>query len=139
FVKVHPGLTRAEYDAAVEAADAASIDLAGHVPEDVGVLRAIEARQATIDHLDGFVQYLLPRQSGSPPAAGFFGLDVADRADPANIPAAAAATAAAGVWIVPTQTLIEHWAAPTPTAAELAARPEMRYVPPAMRAQWLRA
>src|SRR5690606_31265342 len=39
----------------------------------------------------------------------------------------------------PTQTLIEHWAAPSPTAEELAARPEMRYVPPAMREQWLRA
>ena len=140
FVKVHPGLTRAEYDAAVDAAEAAGIDLAGHVPEAVGVLRAIEARQATIDHLDGYVQFLLPEQSESgTPAAGFFGLGIADLADRSKIPAAAAATAAAGVWVVPTQTLIEHWAAPSPTAEELAARPEMRYVPPAMRQQWLRA
>ena len=54
FVKVHPGPTRAEYDAAVEAARASGIKLAGHVPADVGVRRAIEARQATIDHLDGW-------------------------------------------------------------------------------------
>jgi imidazolonepropionase-like amidohydrolase len=41
FVKVHPGPTRAEYDAAVQAGAASGIELAGHVPADVGVQRAI--------------------------------------------------------------------------------------------------
>lgn len=138
FVKVHPGLTREEYDAAVAAAAEAGIDLAGHVPDAVGVLRALEARQATIDHLDGYVQLLLPEAAGGLDA-GFFGLGVADRVDRARIQSAVAATVAAGVWNVPTHTLIEHWAAPEPSAAELAVRAEMRYVPAPMRAQWLRA
>jgi imidazolonepropionase-like amidohydrolase len=137
FVKVHPGPTRDEYAAAVRAGNESGIELAGHVPADVGVLRALEARQATIDHLDGYVEALVPedrREDG-----GFFGLDLADRADRGKIPELVAATLAAGTWNVPTQTLIEHWPAPSPTLDELLARPEMAYVPPQMRAQWANA
>jgi imidazolonepropionase-like amidohydrolase len=137
FVKLHPGLTREEFDAAVEAAREAGIALAGHVSEDVGVARALEARQATIDHLDGYVRYLVPdAEAGSAPG-GFFGLNLADRVDVERIPDAAEATRAAGVYNVPTQTLLEHWAAPSPTVEELAARPEMAYVSPETRRQWI--
>ena len=48
FVKVHPGPTRAEYDAAVQAGAASGIKLAGHVPADVGVLRANSVRRCSI-------------------------------------------------------------------------------------------
>ncbi|HEY8520700.1 MAG TPA: amidohydrolase family protein [Gammaproteobacteria bacterium] len=137
FVKVHPGPTRAEYDAAVQAAQSVGIELAGHVPEDVGVMRAIEARQATIDHLDGYVQFLVPEEKRGP--AGFFGLALADAVDRSRIPAAVSATVSAGVWNVPTQTLIDHFAAPSPTVEELLARPEMAYVSPQTREQWAAA
>ena len=139
FVKLHPGLTREEFDAAVEAAAEAGIDLAGHVSEDVGVGRALEAGQATIDHLDGYVQYLVPQDAAADAPAGFFGIGLANRVDAGRIPAAARATRDAGVWNVPTQTLIEHWAAPRPSAVQLAARPEMAYVPAATRQQWIAA
>lgn len=137
FVKVHPGPTRAEYDAAAAAGAASGIALAGHVPAGVGVLRALEARQATIDHLDGYVEALVPesRRAGG----GFFGLGIADAADRSGIPALVAATVSAGVWNVPTQTLIEHWPAPSPTLDELLARPEMAYVSPTTREQWAQA
>ncbi len=137
FVKVHPGPSRASYDAAVQAAAESGTTLAGHVPASVGVLRAIEARQVTIDHLDGYVEALAPperRDNG-----GFFGLDLADAADPAGIPALVAATRDAGVWNVPTMTLIEHWPATRPTLDELLARPEMAYVSPQTREQWANA
>jgi imidazolonepropionase-like amidohydrolase len=134
FVKVHPGPTRAEYDAAAAAAAASGIELAGHVPADVGVLRAIEAKQATIDHLDGYVEALVPEERRA--QGGFFGLNLADAADRSRIPAVVAATVAAGVWNVPTQTLVEHWPAPSPTLDELLARPEMAYVSPQTRDQW---
>ena len=137
FVKVHPGPTRAEYDAAVRAGGESGIALAGHVPADVGVLRAIEARQATIDHLDGYVEQLVPE--GRRGQGGFFGLDVANAVDRSRIPGVVAATVAAGVWNVPTQTLIEHWPAPSPTLDELLARPEMAYVSPQTREQWANA
>jgi imidazolonepropionase-like amidohydrolase len=132
FVKVHPGPTRAEYDAAVEAGAASGIALAGHVPADVGVMRAIEAKQATIDHLDGYVEALAPADRRA--QGGFFGLALADVADRSRLPALVAATVSAGVWNVPTQTLIEHWPAPSPTVDELLARPEMAYVSPEARA-----
>jgi len=137
FVKVHPGPTRAEYDAAAQAAAASGIELAGHVPADVGVQRAIEAKQATIDHLDGYVEALVPAERRA--QGGFFGLNLAGDADRSRIPALVSATVAAGVWNVPTQTLIEHWPAPSPTVDELLARPEMAYVSPQTRMGWANA
>jgi imidazolonepropionase-like amidohydrolase len=131
FVKVHPGPSRAEYDAAIDAAAASGIALAGHVPADVGVMRAIEAKQATIDHLDGYVEALAPEERRS--QGGFFGLALADVADRSRLPALVAATVSAGVWNVPTQTLIENWPTSSPTVDELLARPEMAYVSPEAR------
>lgn len=137
FVKVHPGPSRAAYDAAVEAARQSNIRLAGHVPADVGLERALEARQATVDHLDGYVEAMAPASRRSD--AGFFGLNLADAADRSRIPALVTATIDHSVWVVPTQTLIEHWPAPEPSVDALLARPEMRYVSPQMRQQWANA
>jgi imidazolonepropionase-like amidohydrolase len=58
LLKIHPGLTLEEYDAMVEAANEVGITFGGHVPEDVGVIHAIESGQITIDHVDGYVSYL---------------------------------------------------------------------------------
>lgn len=58
LLKIHPGLTLEEYDAMVEAANEVGITFGGHVPEDVGVIHAIESGQVTIDHVDGYVRYL---------------------------------------------------------------------------------
>src|SRR5690606_32831819 len=110
FVKVHPGPSRAAYDAAVAAARDSGIRLAGHVPAEVGLQHALQAGQATIDHLDGYVEALAPPERRAD--AGFFGLDLADAADRRRIPELVDATVRAGVWNVPTQTLIEHWPAP---------------------------
>ncbi len=134
FVKVHPGPTRAAYDAAAQAAAESGTTLAGHVPADVGLLRALEAGQVSIDHLDGYVEALVPE--GQRGDAGFFGLGLAEVVDLDRLPGLVAATVAAGAWNVPTQTLIEHWPAPTPTLDELLARPEMAYVSPQTRTQW---
>jgi len=139
FVKLHPGLTREEFDAAVEAAREAGIVLAGHVSEDVGVARALEARQATIDHLDGYAQYLVPEEERRGIEPGFFGINLGHAIDEARIAQAVEVTVAARVYNVPTLTLLEHWGAPTPTVDELMARAEMAYVSPAQRQQWRQA
>lgn len=137
FVKVHPGPSRAAYDAAVAAARDSGIRLAGHVPAEVGLQHALQAGQATIDHLDGYVEALAPPERRAD--AGFFGLDLADAADRRRIPELVDATVRAGVWNVPTQTLIEHWPAPEPGVEALLARPEMAFVSPQQRAQWAAA
>lgn len=58
LLKVHPGLTRDEYDAMAEKANALAMDFGGHVPAEVGLVRALEAGQRTLDHLDGLIIYL---------------------------------------------------------------------------------
>jgi imidazolonepropionase-like amidohydrolase len=139
LLKIHPGLSREAYDSIDAAADRLGIDFAGHVPEAVGLRRALEARQASVDHLDGYMELLVPE--GTPtggPNSGLFGIVLTPRADPAKIPAIAAATRQAGVWNVPTQSLIENLAGPDDAEA-MARRPEMRYVAPQMLAQWVQA
>ena len=125
FIKIHPGLTRDEFDAIAATASELGMPFAGHVPADVGLQRALAAGIGTIDHLDGYMESLVPA-TDSP--AGFFGMLLASVADTSKIPAMAAATHAAGVWNVPTQSLFVHVASEDSPAA-MADWPEMRYMP----------
>jgi len=137
FLKIHPGLSADEFDAIAAEANRLGIPFAGHVPEDVGVKRALEAGIATIDHLDGYMQSLLPANDDpSGGLSGFFGVFIADQADAKKIDEIAAATAAAGVWNVPTESLFEHVTLSSPDADEMARRPEMKYMPTETIAQW---
>jgi cytosine/adenosine deaminase-related metal-dependent hydrolase len=58
LLKVHPGLTREMYDAMAKTAREEKIRFGGHVPEDVGLLHALEMGQETFDHIDGYAEYL---------------------------------------------------------------------------------
>lgn len=136
FLKIHPGLSRAEFDAIAETALQVGIPFAGHVPEDVGVEAALEAGIATIDHLDGYMQMLLPPDvDPSGGLGGFFGVLIAGAALEDKIPAVARATAEAGVWNVPTESLFEHVVSSLPPE-EMARWPEMRYMPEETVRQW---
>ncbi len=135
FLKIHPGLDRPRYDAIAAAARRHRMPFAGHVPDAVGLARAMEAGQATVDHLDGWFAMLAPASAGEP---GFFGSAVADEVDPARIPQAVAGARAAGLWNVPTESLIRHLLLPDPEGA-LEKRPEMAYVPRRMLASWIEA
>lgn len=135
LLKIHPGLTRASYDAIARAASETGIGWAGHVPADVGLFRALEAGQASIDHLDQYMEAIVADGTSTDPSF-FFGLNLAGFVEEAKIDEVARATAEAGVWNVPTQSLIENMALPTPPE-ELAALPAMRYVPPATVESWV--
>jgi len=140
FLKIHPGLTRAEFDAIAATANELGMPFAGHVPEDVGVERALVAGMATIDHLDGYMQTLLrPNEDVSGGLSGFFGVFLADMADESRIGAVARATADAGVWNVPTESLFEQVTAPDTSPEMLAARSEMKYMPAGTVQQWQEA
>jgi imidazolonepropionase-like amidohydrolase len=123
FLKIHPGVPRDAFDALDAAADEARIPFAGHVPEPVGLDRALEARYATIDHLDGYVEALAKPGVQSQ----FFGVNLMGQVDEAGIPALVKATRAAGVWQVPTEVLLDNLLNDETTDA-LTARPEMKYV-----------
>jgi imidazolonepropionase-like amidohydrolase len=132
FLKIHPGVSREAFDSMDATADSLGITFSGHVPLDVGLHRALEAKYATIDHLDGYVEALAP--SGSP-ASQTFGLNLTAVADESKIPDLVAKTKAAGVGQVPTEILLENWLGPVP-AETMAAWPEMKYAQPGEVQKW---
>jgi hypothetical protein len=100
----------------------------------VGLERALAAGQATIDHLDAYAQMLVQDGVELPEDIGFFGVNLAGNFDPAKIGPLAEQTRDAGVWNVPTQTLLENLA--TGDLDTLQRRPAMRYIDAGTRAQW---
>jgi imidazolonepropionase-like amidohydrolase len=139
FLKIHPGLSREAFETLDEVADSAGIGFAGHVPADVGLERALEAGYLSIDHLDGYSEALVRDGmdvSETPPS--FFGANLVGFMDESKLARVAAATREAGVWNVPTQSLIESIALPE-DPLEMAARPEMAYMPPEVVANWVEA
>lgn len=139
FVKIHPGLSAEEFDAIADEANSLDFPFAGHVTVAAGVVRVLEKRQATIDHLDGYFAALLPPASpGLGGYGGFFDVFLADEIDAERIGEIARATAEAGTWNVPTEVLVEQFINDTPIS-ELRNRPEMRYMPRETVAGWARA
>jgi len=118
-LKIQEGLARETYDTIVATAKRLGIRFAGHVPDAVGVYHVLESGQASIDHLDNYVETV-----GGP-----------DSADDRRIAQVVAATCAAHAWTIPTLALWETFLG-TEDSAALAARPELRYVPQAWRANW---
>lgn len=120
LLKVHPGLTRAEYDAMARTAREVGMRFGGHVPADVGLLHAIEMGQETFDHVDGYIEHL----HGD-----------AGPLDPAQLADVVRRTRDAGAWVVPTMALWEVIIG-APALDSLTAYPELRYMPPEQVAQW---
>lgn len=120
LLKVHPGLTREEYDAMARTAREVEIRFAGHVPEEVGLAHAIEMGQETFDHLDGYVEYLEGDQGP---------------VDQARLDEIVKRTRDAGAWVVPTMALWETLFN-TADLASLERYPELQYMPPQQVRQW---
>lgn len=132
FLKIHPGIKRDVFDALAAQAHALGLPFAGHVPLDVGLHRALEARQRSIDHVDGYVEAL----AKDPSKSRFFGVNLVGELDESRIPALVKETKAAGTWIVPTQVLFENLMSDEEPEA-MAKRPEMAYaLSPTDVAEW---
>lgn len=113
LIKIHPGLTKAEYDAVAKTAKAEGIRFAGHVPEPVGLLNAIAAGHETFDHIDGYMEYVA---------------DAKGNIDAKKLADAVKRSKKANVWIVPTSALWEVLFNAIPLET-LRAYPELKYVP----------
>jgi imidazolonepropionase-like amidohydrolase len=136
FLKLHPGIKLENFNAIVKTARQVNIPFAGHVSFDVGVWRAIEAGYATIDHLDGFIEGLLPPDlKTTEQQNGAFAMFIADKAETDRIPKLMQALREKNVWVVPTQALAERWFAPIETES-LSKEPEMVYMAPATLNAW---
>jgi imidazolonepropionase-like amidohydrolase len=135
LLKIHPGVPRAAFDEVARTARAEGIPFAGHVPADVGLVRALLSGIRTVEHLDGYVEAMQKDGATLPAQTGFFGSSILDTVDEAKMAPLAAATRAAGAWNTPTQVLIDNIFGGV-SVEEVAARPEMKYMPAAVREQW---
>ena len=126
-------MPRDVFDALAAKADELKIPFAGHVPAAVGIARALEAKYASIDHLDGYVE-AMAKNPATP--SQFFGINLMNEIDESKLPGLVSATKAAGVWQVPTQVLMDNLLNDVPTD-DLAARPEMKYMPPETIKNWI--
>ena len=139
FLKIHPGLSAKEFAAIADTANELGIPFAGHVPAAVGLSNAIASGIATIDHLDGYMAALMPSNfDPSGGYGGFFDILLADQVNTDRIATLAAETAKAGVWNVPTQSLIEQLVNEV-SVTELRDRTDMRYMPAAAVDRWIAA
>lgn len=137
FMKLHPGLTLSNFNAIIKTANEVGMAYGGHVSSAVGVWRAIDANYATIDHLDGFIEGMVPGiEAMTDQEIGFFGLFVARKADLSQLPRLVEALREHRVWVVPTQALAERWIAADKSPEELRAAPEMKYMDPKTLDAW---
>jgi len=129
FLKLHPGLSKETFSALAKTAKEVHIPFAGHVSFDVGVWRAIDAGYASIDHMDGFVESLVPGiENMTEQQTGLFGMFIGYKADTTRIPKLITALRDHHIWVVPTQCLAERWFSPDVTPEALGAAPEMQYM-----------
>lgn len=136
LLKVHEGISAEGYEAIVRTAREVGLPWGGHVSQFVGVEGALRAGQSTIDHLDDYIEAMNPPGSPAWNASGGERVRLmALHADQSRIPELARATREAGVAVVPTQILWEVLRGARDPAS-MAGRPENRYMPPQMVANW---
>ena len=113
LLKVHEGLSPETYAALAETAREVGIPFAGHVSDEVGLLAALAAGQDTVDHLDNFVEALIPEEARGEMEAlrGIAGLS--ELVDRDRLPAVIEALQASGSGVVPTIVLWESGILPT--------------------------
>lgn len=120
LLKIHPGLTIEEFRAVAEAAAEAEIAFAGHVPSDVGLKNAIELGIETIDHIDGYIEFMDAAET-----------PVTDE----KLEQVVQMTRENDVWIVPTQAVWESLIGAADYEA-LLQYDELNYLPPQIRQDW---
>jgi len=135
FHKIHPGLSPASYDAVVNTAKRLGSSWGGHIAIDVGILDTIKAGQATIDHLDGFVEALAVRNGGNLANRGFFGFALAEKIQPASIAKLVKEVSQYDFAVVPTETLMHNYAG-AKSIDELMSNPAHKWMPESTVNNW---
>jgi imidazolonepropionase-like amidohydrolase len=141
LLKVHENLSPEVYDAIATTAMGIGIPFGGHVTDTVGLFNALSAGQTTIDHLDNYVEALVPEGAGPAEAPGLLGAEqLLARIDESRLPQVVQATLDADASVVPTMVLWESGIYATRPSADLREeRTEIRYMPKDMVERWVRA
>ena len=123
LLKVQEGLSPAAYAAMARTAREVGIRFGGHVPDQVGLLQALEQGQETFDHIDGYIEQLDGR---------------ARPVDDKALEDLVQRTRKAGAWIVPTMVVWETLQGPVSLESRTS-QPELRYMPATQVDQWTRS
>ncbi|MEW6209660.1 MAG: amidohydrolase family protein [Acidobacteriota bacterium] len=119
LLKVHEGLSVEAYERIVKVAGEVGIRLGGHIANDVGLERALKARQSSIEHIDGYLEAVN-----------------LDTVDDNAIKKLAAMTRDAEVWVTGTMVLWQTFNGSDTPDSLRAQRAEVKYMPPQMLNQW---
>lgn len=140
FLKLHPGLTKETFGAISTTAKEVGIPFVGHVSFGVGVWRAIDAGYSSIDHLDGFIEGMVPGiEAMVEQQTGLFGMFVADKVDESQIPKLMSALKEKNIWVVPTQSLADRWFDADFTGDVFKQDPDSKYMSAQTITQWMDA
>ena len=133
FIKVYDNLPAEAYEGVVAAAAEVDLPVAGHVPFGVRLTGVLASGLASIEHLRGYIYELIAED-----ASHSLGWDKRSRflawnhLDPDRIGGVVQATAAAGVWNVPTLTRYQKNMMPTEAHLKRYMSPEASYLPPSV-------
>jgi cytosine/adenosine deaminase-related metal-dependent hydrolase len=127
LLKILGGMPPAVYDSIMRTARSLEIDVAGHVPAEVGVRGALAARQRSIDHLDQYI----PALKLTP--------DTTREEEDRRIAELARLTAKSGVWNVPTMYLWDLFHNAETGEALRARLTETRFLPRTMIDEWTKS
>lgn len=148
FIKIYNNLTLDQFDAIAAEADKLGVRFAGHVPRAVPIRYAAQSGMASIEHLSGVAPETISDEflsavliGGKATAAvgqqllsgSIDAYDVVDRQKTLEL---GQELSNAGVAMVPTLIIRRGVFLNRAARRELLARPEMQYVPPAMRRIW---
>ncbi len=136
-LKIHPGVLSDEMKVIATAAKAENIPFGGHVPLDVGIHQALEDGFKSIEHMDGYMEGLLPSTvTIDPTTSGPFNLNLSSQVDWSKLPELIQKTLDQGTYLAPTLTLFDRYFGYIP-ADTFRLAPEMKYLPGMQIQQWV--
>ena len=122
-IKIHGDFTREAYHRLFQVARREGRIVIGHAPRNLGPEVMIEERQDAVAHAE---EYIYDKNSHSRPVAELDSM----------LPSLARGTARAGTWLVPNLTAFDNIEKQVRDINAIMARPEMKYLPPAIREGW---
>jgi imidazolonepropionase-like amidohydrolase len=144
FIKLTLFITPTVYDAVVDEAERQRLPVVGHVDPEVGVARALQARQQ-IEHLDNYLESVLADSAPMKASVSDRGLfrpknwESLDWIDDTKVQRIAGETARAGIFTCPTLTVFKTAFALGQSLEEIQSRPDWRIMPADMRELYLGA
>ena len=131
LIKIHGDFSREAYHRLFEIARREDIRVIGHLPRNLGIEAAFEEKQDAIAHAEEYLYAYFFFKPPTSPAAATQEAQLRWIADQASrIPSVAQATAKAGIWVSPTLTVYSGIARQVDDIDSVLKRPEMKYLPP---------